>query len=54
MSKKREAECSRLRKEVEEVTAQADSAAAAAKAKFNQALADAQEEAENIKKAKAK
>lgn len=54
MSKKREAECSRLRKEIEDVTAASDAASSAAKSKFNAALAEATEETENVKKAKAK
>jgi len=54
VSKKREAECARLRKEIEELNAANDAAAAAAKGKANQANAEAQDEIENLKKAKAK
>jgi len=54
VSKKKDAECARLRKEIEELNAASDEAAAAAKAKFNVALAEAQEETDNVKKARAK
>ena len=54
VSKKREAECNRLRKEMEELNAANDAAAASAKQKFNAQIAEAQDEIENLKKVKAK
>jgi len=54
VSKKREAECGRLRRELEELTAASDEAVSSMKAKHNVALAEAQDELENVKKAKAK
>jgi len=54
VSKKKDAECARLRKEIEEMNTANDAAAAAAKAKFNAALAEAQGEADNLNKARAK
>jgi len=54
VSKKKDAECARLRKEIEEINAANDDAALAAKVKFNAALLEAQEEADNLKKARAK
>ena len=54
MSKKREAECSRLKKELEEATKAGDDAVSALKSKANAAAAEAAEELESVKKAKAK
>ena len=54
VSKKREAECNRLRKEIEELNAANDAAAASAKQKFNAQITEAQDEIENLKKVKAK
>ena len=54
VSKKREAECNRLRKEMEELNAANDAAAASTKQKFNAQIAEAQDEIENLKKVKAK
>ena len=54
VSKKREAECNRLRKEMEELNAANDAAAASAKQKFNAQIGEAQDEIENLKKVKAK
>jgi len=54
VSKKKDAECARLRREVEEANLGADEAAAAAKAKFNAALAEAHDETDAVKKARAK
>lgn len=54
VSKKREAECARLRKEIEDVNAMNEEAFSSSKAKFNAALVEAQDEAENLKKAKAR
>jgi len=54
VSKKKDAECARLRKEIEELNVANDAALAAAKVKFNAALAEAQTEADNLNKARAK
>ena len=54
MSRKREAECGRLRKELEDATISHDEAMTAAKSKFNAQLSEAQDEMEVLKKAKAK
>ena len=54
MSKKKDQECARLRNEIEEINLANDEAAAAAKAKFNAALGEAQDEADALKAAKAK
>ena len=54
MSKKRETEIARLRKEMEEANVAADQALAAQKSKFNGLLEEANEEIEAVKKAKAK
>ena len=54
LSKKRDAECGRLRKEIEELNTANDEAMNSTKSKFNAALAESQEETENLKKAKAK
>ena len=52
--KKRDQECHRLRKEMEEAAAANDAAMASLKSKLNAQLAESQEELENVKKAKAK
>lgn len=54
VNKKREAENQRLRKEMDEQAATADAAIVSAKQKFHAALAEAQEEMDGVKKAKAK
>lgn len=54
MSKKREAECVRLRKEMEDASAASEEALTVAKVKFQAALSDAQDECEALKKSKAK
>lgn len=54
VNKKRDQEILRLRKENEEQTAANEAAMASAKQKFNQALTEAQDELENVKKSKAK
>ena len=52
VSKKGEAECNWLRKEIEELNAAKDAAAASAKQKFNAQIAEAQDEIENLKNVK--
>lgn len=54
VSRKREAECNRLRKEMEELNATNDAALSSAKQKFNAQLAEAEDELENLKKSKSK
>lgn len=54
VNKKREQEVVRIRKELEEQAAASEAAMATAKQKFNQALTEAQDELENVKKSKAK
>lgn len=54
VSRKREAECNRLRNEMEELNATNDAALASAKQKFNAQLAEAEDELENLKKSKSK
>ena len=53
-TKKREQECGRLRKEMEELTSANNVAMANAKSKFNDALTEIQDELDNVKKSKAK
>lgn len=54
VSRKREAECNRLRNEMEELNATNDAALLSAKQKFNAQLAEAEDELENLKKSKSK
>ena len=54
MSRKREAECARLRKELEDAAIAHDEAMVAQKSKFNGQLSEVQDEIEALKKAKAK
>ena len=54
MSRKREAECARLRKELEDAAIVHDEAMVTQKQKFQGQLNDVQEEMEVLKKAKAK
>ena len=54
MSRKREAECARLRKELEDAAIAHDEAMSSAKSKFNGQLSESQDEMEVLKKAKAK
>ena len=54
LSKKKDQEIARLRKEVEDNNAAAEAALASAKSKHSAALAEVQDEVENVKKAKAK
>jgi len=54
VAKKKDVVISALRREIDEINAANDAAAVAAKTKASEALAEAQEETENVKKAKAK
>lgn len=54
MSKKKDAECARLRKEIVEISVAHDESAAIAKNKFNAALQEAHDEIDMVKKARSK